>query len=196
MKKQTTTISERDYVRLGRELERFGFKTYSDFLKSGLWAEFRKCIPRKSKLCGICGKNISTTVHHITYKKLLEPKFVRWVCSSCHKEIHENIIKLNGKLSSADSTFDIKRKNHSLTQLEKEKRRNEKKHLKYPPTKQTVVYSIVGYNGCGGKDITNPEIFKNIWLQRTRKEYLDIYYTDREYFDKIIYGIVKNKKGK
>ena len=81
-----------DYKKLCKQLNEFGFINYQEFLNSGLWKEFRAVLYKRDKptRCSICKKKSPYfSLHHRTYKRILDPKNVVWVCDVCHKSIHD-----------------------------------------------------------------------------------------------------------
>ncbi len=181
-----TTIGKKDYIYLVQQLESYGFKNYQDFLNSALWKEFRKYIPKKTAKCNICNTNLATIAHHFSYRNLLNINGIRWVCKECHEEIHTKIKTLKGHTPVKIVTFKLKRK------------KSPKIHKPKPLLKFVrdihVEWSIIGYNGAGGKNFTKFEDFKEAWLKRTRQEYLDIYWTKPDFFDEIMQRIIKKKE--
>lgn len=96
-------LSGKDYKNLCKQLNIFGFSSYKDFLESDLWREFRRILRKKHPYdrCDSCMKEDSQLfLHHKTYKQLLNPEFVIWVCRDCHKQIHSEISKSVDKMTS------------------------------------------------------------------------------------------------
>lgn len=72
-------------------LRRIGFKTYADYLRSGLWRKVRKKVYReKGDSCYLCG-SWADALHHNRYHKndLLgrKLKYIFPVCRYCHEQI-------------------------------------------------------------------------------------------------------------
>lgn len=89
-------LSGNDYKKLCKQLNTFGFSSYKDFLESDLWREFRKVLRKKHPYnrCDSCLEEADQLfLHHRTYKRLLSPEFVIWVCKDCHQQIHREISK-------------------------------------------------------------------------------------------------------
>lgn len=89
-------LPSKDFRRLCSQLDVFGFKSYEEFLSSALWKEFRNCLfkKRRPSYCSVCNETYNNlTLHHKTYKRLLDPQNVLWVCDNCHKKIHEEAEK-------------------------------------------------------------------------------------------------------
>jgi len=116
--RNVSMLTKNDYKKICRQLNELGFKSYSEFLSSNLWKEFRAVLYKKDKpvICSIC-KNRSDLLflHHMTYKRMLDPRNLRWVCKDCHSKVHlENnqtiqdetdalITALNGKHKRTES---------------------------------------------------------------------------------------------
>lgn len=81
-----------DYELRGRLLAEMGFKTYSAYLGSSLWAEIRaKEVERDEGVCRLCFKNAAAQVHHSLYSRaVLLGEDLRWltaVCGGCHRYV-------------------------------------------------------------------------------------------------------------
>ena len=72
------------------KLESLGFKTYSAYLKSDHWQEFRTAYFLKHKKVCFCCAQPARDLHHVDYSHLgsERQKDVTPVCSICHEVIH------------------------------------------------------------------------------------------------------------
>lgn len=89
-------LVKKDFKKLCKQLNEYGFKNYQEFLNSGLWKEFRATLYKRDRpaRCAICSnKTTFLSLHHKAYKRILDPKNVIWVCESCHKNIHSKVEK-------------------------------------------------------------------------------------------------------
>lgn len=87
-------LSKNDYKKICIQLKLFGFRNYKEFINSSLWKEFRNTLYKMNPPaeCSVCKKGSQYFhLHHVTYKRLLDPKLVKWVCDECHKRVHEDI---------------------------------------------------------------------------------------------------------
>jgi len=142
MKKQT--LPKNDYKKLWRQLNKYGFKTYSEFLSSDLWKEFRKAMigVKESNRCSIC-KDITSfgmSLHHKTYKQLLNPDYVIWVCRYCHSDIHQQ----NIDRSLSEITDNVRKEKEKVTERRRKKNLGKKK-AKF--SKRTASLRIVPSSG-------------------------------------------------
>lgn len=84
-------LQKNDYKKLKKQLNLYGFNSYKGFLNSGLWFEFKKVVEKKTygKRCVSCGKKEGIHLHHLSYKRILDPRLVGWFCEECHNKIHK-----------------------------------------------------------------------------------------------------------
>lgn len=85
-------LPKKNYKQLVRELRKYGFVSYGEFLGSELWAGFRKQMLTKKppECCFLCKKHATNyNLHHRSYKRIIDPGLVCWVCEPCHLAIHE-----------------------------------------------------------------------------------------------------------
>jgi hypothetical protein len=71
-------------------VHKLGFRSYSAYLQSSHWHDFKKWV--KQKQCFCCSaRAVPLQVHHITYERIGDelPKDVVTVCDKCHEVIHE-----------------------------------------------------------------------------------------------------------
>jgi uncharacterized protein YlaI len=103
-------LSKNDYKKICKQLNLFGFRSYKEFVSSDLWKEFRKVLYKKELpvACSVCYKDSKYFhLHHTSYKRLLDPRLVRWVCEDCHQKVHketersiqENTVELYDELN-------------------------------------------------------------------------------------------------
>jgi len=83
------------FQKFRKQLDKLGFSSYSEYLKSPHWAELKNRY-RKSKLpqdCFGCGQKNKLSYHHKTYKNLGHERTdqIVAVCDNCHKKIHSSI---------------------------------------------------------------------------------------------------------
>jgi 5-methylcytosine-specific restriction endonuclease McrA len=67
------------------------FKTYQEFMKSGIWKKLRKqTLKRDNNKCVHCGEK-AVSVHHKFYVKWGTEKldYLESVCKNCHQLIHD-----------------------------------------------------------------------------------------------------------
>lgn len=85
-----TKLPKNDYKKLIKQLNLYGFKSYKEFLESNLWREFRTVVikNRKGNRCESCGKKGANHLHHRSYKRILDPKLVNFLCKDCHIKAH------------------------------------------------------------------------------------------------------------
>jgi len=89
-------LEKSDYKKICKQLKLYGFRSYKEFIDSGLWKEFRKAMYRKYQpfKCNICNKERELFfLHHKSYKRLLDPLSVVWICKDCHQKIHKKAEK-------------------------------------------------------------------------------------------------------
>ena len=64
-----------------------------EYLRSPEWAEKRKVILERDKICVCCKTNKATDPHHVTYKRIpfenLQTDLVG-ICRQCHQKIHRH----------------------------------------------------------------------------------------------------------
>jgi hypothetical protein len=85
-------LSKNDFKKICKQLKEYGFKSYKDFLGSDLWKEFRRVLYTKDlpELCSICRQESEYFhLHHKSYKRLVDPELVVWICDKCHREVHQ-----------------------------------------------------------------------------------------------------------
>jgi hypothetical protein len=75
-------------------LEKLGFDSYGDYLKSNLWQGIRRRIFGRAKSrCEGCGVNRAEQVHHWSYSVATlqgeRPQHLEAVCDECHAQFHE-----------------------------------------------------------------------------------------------------------
>ncbi len=78
------------------QIEALGFRTYSAYLKSDHWSNFKRSyFAKHKKICYCCGKP-ARDLHHIDYTHLgaERQKDVEPLCRGCHDKVH-TIIKKN-----------------------------------------------------------------------------------------------------
>lgn len=80
------------YLNRQKTLEKLGYSSYQEYLKSELWSRIRnEEINRYQGKCGLCQKKPAYTVHHHDYSKqaLLGSDRNRLtpICKSCHRKI-------------------------------------------------------------------------------------------------------------
>ena len=93
------------YKERNKALRRLGFRSYGEYLNSGLWLRIRNDVfESKGYECSLCGER-ATQIHHTSYDRItltgrsidnLHP-----VCHSCHESIE--MTALGGKRSFNDS---------------------------------------------------------------------------------------------
>lgn len=119
-------LSDRDYKKLCKQLDRFGFRDYKEFLDSSLWKEFRSVLYKKDKpqYCHICHKEHTYLyLHHKTYRRILDPSNMIWICSECHEKVHKEI---NESISNETDKL--------LTKLNGNRQRKRKGNLRIIPS--------------------------------------------------------------
>lgn len=192
MRYKTKTINEKDYKKLCRELNTYGFKTYKEFLESTLWSEFKKRIPKGKGICKVCRKNKANLPHHITYKKFLVPSNIVWICSSCHTKIHKDILETEKSISFITDKLTNENKHKGI---KKEMIRKVKKIRDYQINKSTCWCSLAAFNGCvRGSSINDVEWFAYDWGMRPlSQKYVNIFNDNKEYFYKKIQELINNR---
>ena len=81
---------------IGTRLQKLGFRTYNEYLKSEHWKQFKEKVFRSKMMkngfsCWMCtNNNTRLNVHHKTYKNLGKEKIgdIMLICEKCHKFIH------------------------------------------------------------------------------------------------------------
>jgi uncharacterized protein YlaI len=89
-------LSTNYYKKICKQLNLFGFRNYKEFINSNLWKEYRDTLYKRDipVACSICNKGSKYFyLHHTSYKRLLDPRCVQWVCEDCHQEIHKETEK-------------------------------------------------------------------------------------------------------
>jgi hypothetical protein len=86
-------IKGRSYAQRNILLERLGFLSYADYLKSHQWSKIRRRVLKRAEWrCEVCGQQTATSVHHRSYRRevLLGHKeydnFLVATCVDCHRE--------------------------------------------------------------------------------------------------------------
>lgn len=109
-------LSGKDLKNLKRQLKLYSFDSYQDFLDSDLWKEFRKVVKKKTvQTCNSCFKGAGENLHHRSYKRLLDPNLVIWLCNDCHKKIHKKELE---SIDKATQMFVKKKRVESLRILD------------------------------------------------------------------------------
>lgn len=89
---------KRRYERTLR-LERFGFASYGDYLRSPRWQDTRRryWASELPKDC-MCGETEALQLHHLTYERVAEEQLgdLTPLCKRCHKMIH--ILERRGEI--------------------------------------------------------------------------------------------------
>lgn len=163
-------LPKKDYKKLCKQLEGLGFSNYGEFLDSELWRAFRKTLRKKHGFdrCNTCGKKTNKlSLHHSSYKRLLDPDLVCWVCDNCHIEIHQK--EVTSLMKMTDDL--IKEK------LGKNKRVESKKIVRVSKLPETLHHSLHAsgiINKVRGGD--TPRVSLETYYQRKRrgKDYLMI----------------------
>lgn len=93
------TIRNQYIIRL-RRMQKSGFSSYKEYLRSKEWAAIRKRVRSHPsplwKQCRVCGSHENLNIHHNSYKSLGKgPKLDSLVilCRSCHKWVHRYSIQ-------------------------------------------------------------------------------------------------------
>jgi len=78
-------------AKLKIELDKFGFNDYQAFLNSRLWFEFKDHFKKTQdcSYCRRCGSTNKVSFHHLSYKRLLDPRNIAILCDECHKWQHD-----------------------------------------------------------------------------------------------------------
>ena len=89
-------LSNNSFKNIKRQLHQLGFTSYTEFLTSNLWKEFKNQL-KKTYDCSYCrfckSDNKELHFHHLSYKSsLLNPKNITICCKDCHKDEHKNIV--------------------------------------------------------------------------------------------------------
>ncbi len=113
--KSTNSKIRRSYDK-GIRLKFLGYKSYSAYLRSDHWKNFRKrYFTSNDKKCAVCGVRSGLELHHKNYSNLGREKFsdVVCLCEGHHKRLH-TLIK-NHKFEHSlrllkNKEFDIKSK--------------------------------------------------------------------------------------
>lgn len=163
-------LSSKDYKKLCKQLEGLGFSNYGEFLDSELWKAFRKTLRKKHSFnrCNTCGeKTNQLSLHHKSYKRLLDPDLVCWVCDDCHKRIHQEEITSVTKM-----TDDLIKE-----KLGKKKRIESRRIVKASGLPETLHHSlhasgIINKVRGGDTPMTSLEIYYQ--RKRKKKDYLMI----------------------
>jgi phage terminase large subunit GpA-like protein len=98
------------YKTLRERVQELGYPSYSAYLKSDHWKDFRKRYWRssRSKVCWCCGSSDHLQIHHTTYRRLGKERLtdVIALCESCHREVHDRLRQKGGlRLRTAASVL-------------------------------------------------------------------------------------------
>jgi hypothetical protein len=84
-------------------LESLGFNTYTAYLRSDHWTDFKKkYFDKHEKVCFCCGED-ARDLHHTTYEHLGSElqKDVKPLCRKCHKKVHRMVKRRRALLGEA-----------------------------------------------------------------------------------------------
>ena len=91
-----------------RKLKVLGYQTYSEYLNSEHWKNFRsKFLTLVDYVCTACGADtLKLYLHHLHYSTLGKEEFtdVRLLCATCHEEVHKFYGTQFHRFSLNDST--------------------------------------------------------------------------------------------
>ena len=114
-------LSKYSYKKLGKQMKILGFTTYKEFLLSDLWRVFKIQIRKVYDIsrCFKCGSGEKVSLHHISYKNLLNPSNIAVLCSKCHLNQHkEKSINMG-----IGAQYLLGSKNHKIAKLYNSKSR-------------------------------------------------------------------------
>lgn len=84
----------RDFI-----LEKKGYTSYFQYMSSLYWSELRiEFYEKNPKQCNLCGELANLSLHHNSYRNLLEKNEINDIvclCESCHLHLHKLANKCN-----------------------------------------------------------------------------------------------------
>lgn len=82
----------REYKLRNNYLQKAGYGSYAEYLKSPRWAEIknRHYAARSNAVCAYCGGKTRLSVHHLEYGKIATdlPDYLITLCDDCHVYSH------------------------------------------------------------------------------------------------------------
>ena len=155
-------LPKKDYKSLIKQLKIFGFTSYSEFIASPLWFEFRKQMRKATspEECQICGEEVNKFhLHHTSYKGLLNPNNLLWACPLCHEAIHLPEVEIK---SVQDSTEIVMKAKGNTRQQKRER-------MMVMDPEGMLWLSLNGYYGAHEKDFDTEEQFLMKYIKRKQE---------------------------
>lgn len=82
---------DQDYEDRNNQLRGMGFRSYAEYLSSGLWKTIRYAILQINPTCQLCENDKAVQVHHLDYdRSTLEGKNSAGLLSTC-RDCHERV---------------------------------------------------------------------------------------------------------
>lgn len=110
-------------------LNRIGFATYADYLKSDTWSRIKASVIARDKACRICG-NEPYTAHHVSYADRVmrgdDLTQLIAICRGCHRHIEfdgDHKLKSTTKINAKSERRSIKKRGGKATKKSRKESR-------------------------------------------------------------------------